>query len=61
MREPNWMLVSVVVLGSLPSYSQAYGKVHTMCVIAHPMMQEGREMAHGTSPVLSPLCRSCSF
>lgn len=51
----------VILSHLLPSYSHAYMNLHTMRAIAHPMMREGRGMAHGTSPVLSPLCRSCSF
>lgn len=60
MREPDWMLASVVVLGFIASYSHAYMNLHTMRAIAHPMMRGGLALAYGTSLALSAPCRSCS-
>ena len=52
MREPDWMLASVVVLGFIA--------LDSMRAIAHPMMRGGLAFAYGTSLALPAPCRSCS-
>lgn len=60
MREPDWMLASVVVLGFIALVLACVYELHTMRAIAHPMMRGGLALAYGTSLALSAPCRSCS-
>ncbi len=61
MREPDWMLASVVVLGFIALVLACVDmNLHTMRAIAHPMMRGGLALAYGTSLALSAPCRSCS-
>lgn len=60
MREPDWMLASVVVLGFIALVLACVYESTYDARIAHPMMRGGLALAYGTSLALSAPCRSCS-